>query len=353
MLRISNALILGMALGLLLGVQTALAGKTLIAKEYVGPVENKDRIGGGEGEYFQKKDVVAISGVSSRFAESDNTIAEDSPAGDSNPTGNPNGACDPSLAGQSGDPLYGTDANVTVPAGCLRDFVPTPGLWGPEQFTADGAFSPTSPVESVNGFPVFQSLPTCSESGQVGQQAVYAWTIGIERPVVSDLQIQICLDVRKCQEEDDDLGQASTPPVPDLVIDNRYIAPALVRVSAIAGQFQDPNAAGVQFARNDIRIPGLATIPWLGPQVPNPIPNPIEGWIGTPPIGPLVLEESIEFIGKDCLSKWISNEDRILRAQDLIKVEVVIPGSINVRVRASQDAAALCYIGTPLFGEEI
>ena len=63
----------------------------------------------------------------------------------------------------------------------------------------------------------------------------------------------------------------------------------------------------------------------------------------------MLLEESIAFIGKDCTTKWIKN-DGLFRAHDLIKVEVSLPSSINVRVRTAQDTAALCYIGSLIAG---
>ena len=74
------------------------------------------------------------------------------------------------------------------------------------------------------------------------------------------------------------------------------------------------------------------------PRSANPESSPYEA----------MLEESIEFIGRDCTIKWIKNDGLFVK-QDRIRIQVSIPSSINARVRAAQDSAAVCYLA--LVGE--
>jgi hypothetical protein len=152
-----------------------------------------------------------------------------------------------------------------------------------------------------------------------------------------------------------------------------YIAPVVIRASHQSGDLWIPGTEPFLHPRtvSDIRIPSLTKvrypvrrlaqryqdaglvqqplIPDLPPDI-DPDTDSVEvgGLVGSVPVWRL-LEESIAFIGKDCTTKWIRN-DGMFRAHDLIKVELSVPSSINVRVRTAQDSAALCYIGTLIPG---
>jgi hypothetical protein len=60
----------------------------------------------------------------------------------------------------------------------------------------------------------------------------------------------------------------------------------------------------------------------------------------------------VAFIGKDCATFTIEN-DGLIAAHDRIQVDMLVPSSTRVRVRAAQDSAAICYIGTALPGEQL
>jgi len=296
-MRTVFALVTGIALSLMLGAQPALAGFTILEKEFVGNTENANKVGGG--------DASAATEQASRFAGSNNTIAEGPPPGDGGP-----------------------DAS------------------GGEFFTQSGVL-PVQGGESVNGFPVFQNIPSCPDPtgaglDQVGLPARFGWDFRLERPVVSDIQLQICLDVRKCQEEDDDLGQASTVSIRDFVDGVGWEAPVIIRVSHQRGSLNPES--GVRGLPNLV-VPGLEEV--------GPVSLPSDlGASDDPDQFEIILEEAVSFVGRDCITKWIPNDGRIA-AQDRIDVDLLVPSSTRVRVRASQDAAALCYLGTPLPGEDL
>lgn len=316
MKRLGLALAIALVLSFGLGGPPARAGVTLLEKEYVGGVENKNKQGGG--------DQSGATNGAARFAGSDNTIAEGPPPGGSGER------CNPS-------------AQNPGQADCVADFE-RPG----ESFGRGGAILPVLGGEqSVNGYPVFSNVPTCPESGQRGLQGFYAWSFRIERPVVSDIQLQICLDVRKCQEEQDPLGQASTVSIPDFVDADGWEAPVSIRVSHQPGDLQ-VNPGFLLRTLDDVVNPTLDFVshPVPAPQLLPDLPSTDR------PRGQPILEESVAFIGRDCIIKTVKN-DGFIAAHDLITVELSVPSSTRVRVRAAQDSAALCYIGTPLPGEQI
>lgn len=321
-MRMRPALWLGFALALsvVLGAQSALAGLTLIEKEFVGRVENLNKVGGG--------DASAASAQAARFAGSNNTIAEGPPPGGSEP------ACDPSAQ----------NANA---AGCEADY-----FRNGETFSPAGTL-PVAGGVSPNGYQTHQNLPTCTDAGQKGLPALYTWRFDLERPVVSDLQVQICLDVRKCQEEQDALGQSNTQGIRDFVDSFGWEAPAIIRVKHEDGPL---NPANIFENKNNLRIPGLGVVVHPTPvnqSLPDlPSGGNFAGGQANVAQNAAILDESVAFIGRDCISKWIRNDMRIA-AQDRITVELRIPSSTRVRVRAAQDSAALCYIGTPLPGEDL
>lgn len=358
MVKMSVAFVVATVLCAFLGVQAAVAGTTVMEKDYVGNVENLNRIGGGE------PGREAIPGVAARFAESVNTIAEGPPPGASEPT------CVPS----DQDP----DGN-----NCARDYIDVPErpFDSPvERFAVSGDATPLgSSSNSVNGYTTWETNPRCVGSGFVepGGQSIHSWTFAIERPPVTDFQVQICLDVRKCQVNEDHLGQASTPAEVGSFFGPDYIAPVVIRASHQSGDLWIPGTEPFLFPRtvNDIRIPSLTDVryptgrlsPLLAesyqdtglvqlPLIPD-LPSTIESGDDLVPVGvngelvkvSRLLDESIAFIGKDCTTKWIRN-DGMFRAHDLIKIELSVPSSIDVRVRTAQDSAALCYIGTLIPG---
>jgi len=365
-MRTHYASLLAVALGVTLGAGTALAGKTILEKEFVGPVESRNKKGLGVGEDpFD----AAIDGIAARLANSANSIAEGPPPGRSASTG-----CDPSAANAgnnpqcfgdfAGDPINrvsfsaaqcdqrnGTDAiRVGCPGSGSTDLYRT-GSQIRESFrTAGAALVPGQ--SSVNGFDVFQNFPTDVVTGARGFAADYQWTMAIERPVVSDIQIQICLDVRKPQEEDDRLGQDATIAMREFSDQHGPEHPVLIRVVHHRGNLQLPAPQGNGPSRCpcedrslvDILNPTLALVEhavFPEDQLPDP---------GFTEISDSILDESVAFIGKDCIVKTVKN-DGFIAARDFLTVQLKIPSTTRHRVRASQDSAALCYIGTPLPGE--
>ena len=379
-MRTHYASLLAVALGVTLGAGTALAGKTLLEKEFVGSVENRNKTGLGVG---QDPSVFGINGVVARIANSANSIAEGPPPGRS---ASPLTDCNPSAAGAdtnpkcfkdyAGDPVSRIafspracekpEPNLTAdvsPEGGRTDAIRVGcnGTGGTdlyktaqvlrESFKTIGTF-PVPTEKSVNGFDVFQNLPTDVVTGAKGFPADYQWTIAIERPVVSDIQVQICLDVRKPQEEDDRLGQDSTIALREFEDHNGPEHPVLIRVVHHRGNLQLPAPQGNGPSRCpcedrslvDIANPTLERIThavFPEDQLPDP---------GFVPVSENVLDESVAFIGKDCIVKTVKN-DGFIAAHDFLTVQLKIPGSTRHRVRVSQDSTALCYIGTPLPGE--
>ncbi|MEE8474973.1 MAG: hypothetical protein V3T01_06460, partial [Myxococcota bacterium] len=152
------------------------------------------------------------------------------------------------------------------------------------------------------------------------------------------------------QRDDDDKGQASTPGEIALTVGNDLIAPVVIRVVHEAGPFRldNPFPGGERDVTNLV-MPGLSEVsfPSSGrsgsnikdiPRTANPESPPFEA----------MLEESIEFIGRDCSIKWIKNDGLFVK-EDRIRIQLSIPSSINARVRAAQDSAAVCYLA--LVGE--
>lgn len=364
-MRTHFASLLAVTLGVSLGAGTALAGKTILEKEFVGTVENRNKVGFGVGEDPWDE---GINGIVARLANSANSIAEGPPPGRSDSE-----ECDPS-AGNAGDPDCfqdfagdpvnriafnasqcddedGTDAiRVGCPGAGSTDLFRTGNQIRESFRTAGAALVPGQ--SSVNGFQVFQNFPTDVVTGARGFAADYQWTMAIERPVVSDIQIQICLDVRKPQEEDDALGQDATIALREFSDHNGPEHPVLIRVVHHRGNLQLPAPQGNGPSRCPCEDRSLVDIlnPTLRPvrhavfpedQLPDP---------GFTQVSESILDESVAFIGKDCIVKTVKN-DGFIAARDFLTVQLKIPSTTRHRVRASQDAAALCYIGTPLPGE--
>ena len=80
-----------------------------------------------------------------------------------------------------------------------------------ERFISDGARPVQGPDGlSANGARLFQTTPTCPEVSQDGLAALFEWTLGLSSAVESDIRVEICPEVRKCREDQDELGQAMT-----------------------------------------------------------------------------------------------------------------------------------------------
>ena len=177
--------------------------------------------------------------VAGRFANSVHTIAEGPPPGASDPV-----ACTP-------------DDGRPGQSGCVRDFSQSS-----ERFATSGA-SRTGD-ESPNGFPTWENTPTCRGDFGIrpGSQALYTWEIAIEEtPVVgAEIQVQLCLDVRKCQRDDDDKGQASTPGEVALTVNNDLIAPVVIRVVHEAGPFRLDKPFGNERDVTNLVMPGLSEV---------------------------------------------------------------------------------------------
>lgn len=378
-MRTHFASLLAVALGVTLGAGTALAGKTILEKEYVGAVENRNKKGLGVGE---DPFIEAIDGIAARLANSANSIAEGPPPGrsasdgcdPSAPDAATNPQCFPDFAGdpvnrisfsaaqcekgnngiislQEANGQFSTDAiRVGCPGSGGTDLYKTGNQIRESFRTAGAALVPGQ--SSANGFDVFQNFPTDVVTGARGFAADYQWTIAIERPVVSDIQIQLCLDVRKPQEEDDRLGQDATIALREFSDHHGPEHPVLIRVVHHRGNLQLPAPQGNGPSRCPCEDRSLVDIlnPTLRPirhavypedQLPDP---------GFAPVSESILDESVAFIGKDCIVKTVKN-DGFIAARDFLTVQLKVPSTTRHRVRASQDSAALCYIGTPLPGE--
>jgi hypothetical protein len=308
-------------LSIALGIHPALAGKTLVEKDFVGSVENLNKVGGG--------DMSAASDEAGRFAGSNNTIAEGPPPGASSPD------CKPA----SDDPSE---------SGCVADRSDS------EKFIA-GPETGMQPLgsQSVNGRTVFVNLPNCGTSGvnQIGQVGRVEWEIALDKPVVSDLQLQICLDVRACNQNEQP-GQKATVPVNDLVVAGMWEAPPMLRVIQRRGVFNQFETVAPLRTLANLVNPTLSAAVW-----------PLTGFnladmpdlrkVDTPARNRRLLEESVAFIGKDCITKTIKNDGLIAGGPggDSLRVQLMIPSSTNVQVRVSQDAAALCYVATDPFSD--
>jgi hypothetical protein len=302
MMRTAFMFVVALAVTILIGTPV-MAGQTLIEKDFVGTVENAPNVGAGDSQ--------AVTPAAARFAGSKNAIAEGSHPGD-------------------GGPDYRQSANT-------------------EKFIANPAI-PVTGLKSANNNQVFTNRPYCVDPtgaghDQAGRMEIYSWAIELERPVVSDIQVAICLDVLKCQEEDD-RGPHATQSMNDFVDGLGWEAPLYISIAHKGG----PMKPAPQHNDPDLIVPGLDVTSYRGGAT---IDLPKEYSINSDPFGVknTVLQESIALIGADCLIKWIPNDNGHFAQHDTITVSVVVPSSVRVRVRASQDSVALAYIGVPLPGE--
>jgi hypothetical protein len=215
-----------------------------------------------------------------------------------------------------------------------------------ESFVAMGALE-VPELRSVHGKPFFQNTPMCVESGQPGLPARFRWTFAVSRPIVSDLTFQICLDVRNCQEEEDRLGPAASNAFRDFSDTFGIERPLAARVIHHRGTLWEQATVGPSRCACEDTALGLVRQPTLGRVDPPPPP-----WQPLPdPDEVEEIESSVAFVGSNCLSITADNFGRSVAARDFVTLELAVPASTRVRVRASSDAADVCYVGTVLDGE--
>lgn len=448
-MRIGFGLVLATALSLVLGGGPATAGQTELLKEFVGNVENLNKVGGGS-----QAGVEAVGGVplASRFAGSANRIAEGPPPGHSSvedgcvPADQDPGddGCFPDYAGDPidrlingydyeacehpetkdswrcalsgeycmkdedcerakpcGEGVTNCDADGGLDSGhdggyggygghrdrCVhREARPITEYIrqydcqdGPaydqyaslleglqvvqERFFYQGVLGPINGIESPNGYPVVETNGSCLEevgAGVFGPQADLNWTIAMQSQPISDIQVQICLDVRKCQSEDN--FPSSTVDVTDLIHHSPvefWEPPVQIRVVHHRGNLHIPyqghgpsRCPCEDRSLVDIVNPTLREVPSpLFPEYPLAGTEQGYGPNGDPENPDLerILEETVAFIGKDCIIKTVKNDGYIF-AHDFLTVQLKIPAGTTVRVRAAQDSTALCYIAAKDFG---
>ena len=297
-MRTVFVLLIALAVTALLG-GSAGAGTTILEKDFVGGKENALKTGGGN--------YGSATLEASRFAGCKNSIAEGAPTGNDE--------------NRSGDDITGG-----------------------ENFTASGDLI-VGGEQSCMGNAVSTNIPTCGNPGeqfyQAGSPAHYTWKIKLERPVISDIAVQICLDVRRCQNEDDYLGAAQTISVNDQKHGPWWEAPLYLRVR----HFHGPLSSGGTTNVEDLKIPGLKLVGGSGLWQDLPMTaNPYD----------FDLEESITLIGRDCITKFIPNSFHDpFAAHDHVEVGIRVPSSTRVRVWAAKDSVALVYLGAVLPGEDL
>jgi len=319
------------ALGLIAAVtslqDTAAAVRSTLECEFVGSRENLPGRGGG--------DERSARPTRSRFAGAAQWLTEGPPAG--------SGGFD--FAGVA-IPRVGFDAEDTCrcDAGGRADPFSDAGELL-ESFAAAGALEVPG-QRSVHDRPFFQNVPTCLDADSSGWPARFRWTFALSRPIVSDLTFQVCLDVRKCHEEEDRLGSAATSGFRDFSDGFGIERPLAARVIHHRGVLWEQTTLGSsRCACEDetlrwVRRPTLRRVDLPPAWQPLPDPDEVEE-----------IESSLAFVGRNCLAITAENFGRSIAAHDFVTLELVVPASTRVRVLASADAANVCYVGTVLDGE--
>ena len=201
-----------------------------------------------------------------------------------------------------------------------------------ERFVALGA-APVSGPEGIspNGARVFQTHPSCTADGRRGQPALLQWSFGLANSVLSDVHLEICLDVRKCQEADDALGQAMTHSESDFSDEFGSVPPPTLRVVHHRGALRlaDSSRCVCEDQSQDfLTLPGAFRIPGAPPpHIPLSEPDP-DGEV----------PHSLQFLGRDCTVVMV-HETGQFAPQDFLTVELRIPAATRVRIRAASDYA--------------
>ncbi|MEB2344156.1 MAG: hypothetical protein OZ948_05400 [Deltaproteobacteria bacterium] len=203
-----------------------------------------------------------------------------------------------------------------------------------------------SAERSVHGRPLYQNVPHCPETGAGGLPARFRWTFAVSRPVLSDPAFQICLDVRRCSQEDDALGPGASAALREFSDAFGIERPIALRVIHHRGTLWDGTSLGSSRCACEDETLGWIQRPTLRRVVPpppwEPLPDPDRAG---------EIDFSVAFVGSDCLSITIDDVSRRIAARDFLTLEVLVPASTRVRVRASADAANVCYLGAVLEGE--
>ena len=306
----------------------ATGGQSFLTCEYVGDRENIPGIGAGALDRPRP--------TRSRFAGSGRRVAQGSPAG----TGGQDfaGISTPRTGFQTSPTCTCSDSGRADPF--------SQGARLEERFSSEGTLRVLgSGRSSRNGHPIFQNIPTCVDPtgaglDQLGLPALYRWTIGIGNLVSSDLHLEVCLDVRKCQEDDDVLGAGMTVPIQDYIDEFGPEGPLTVRVVQHRGDLWTGIPPGPSRCPCEDRTLGLIAQPFDGRLTTGPPP-----WQPLPDAtGELEIDHSTQFLGHGCNALIVHNDGN-LAIHDFLTVEVRIPASTRVRIRASSDSVAACYLG--------
>lgn len=295
--------------------------------EYVGSRENLPGRGGG--------DERSPRPTRSRFAGATRWTTEGPPAG----------------SGGFDDP--GTTVSrlgLATATGCSCSSTGAPDPFSPggslgEAFEAAGTLEVPG-ERSVHGRSLQQNVPSCPETGAAGLPARFRWTFGVSRPVLSDPVFQVCLDVRRCAEEDDALGPGASVAMRDFSDAFGVERPVAMRVihhrgTLWAGASPGPSRCACEDETLEwLQQPTLRRValppPW------QPLPDPDQAG---------EIDYSVAFVGSHCLTITVDNASRRIVARDFLTLELLVPASTRVRVRAAADAANVCYVGAILDGE--
>jgi len=199
---------------------------------------------------------------------------------------------------------------------------------------------------SPNGAVIYQNIPTCPDPlggglFQTGFPALYQWTVGLSNTVTSHLRVELCLDVRRCQEGDDHLGQGMTTPIIDFEDEFGREGPPTLRAVLHRGRLYEGGEPGPSSCACQDRTLDLVSQP-LGGELISGGPAP---WISLPDrTGDDEIESSVSFIGQGCRTITVWNNET-LAPEDFLTLQLQIPASSRARIRAAADSMAVCYIG--------
>jgi hypothetical protein len=222
---------------------------------------------------------------------------------------------------------------------------------------------------SANGNLLYENQPSCPESGGSGASADFAWTFAVSQPVVSNFQLLLCLDIRSCKEDDSSGGPRSTVPVADFADGFGREHPPTLRV-VHHPRPQAPKDASACACEDQVlplvQSPGFDRV-----------------FAGAPPWAPLAdpaadveIPDAVAFVGSGCTELIVpylsvsmppssgrlrppptlppqtrANSRAPKRVQrvasgDFITVQLHVPASTRVRLRAASDSVAACYLGS-------
>jgi len=325
--RARVAVLVALAVGL--SVEVARAGQSFESCDYVGDRENLP--GFGAGALDQPRS------TRSRFAGSARRISEGAPPG--------TGGLD-----FPGIPVPRTGFVLTPQCSCTTSGTEDPYSSGAqlrEQFTSEGAIRVQgSEGRSKNGKAVVQNVPTCVDptgagATQLGFPALYRWTLGIGELVASDIHLEVCLDVRKCQEDADEFGAGMTTPIIDFIDSFGPEGPPTLRVVQHFGELRAGFDPGPSRCACEDRTLGVIPQPFGQQLVSGPPPwQPLSDSTGE-----LEIAHAVGFLGYGCTTLIVKNAAQIA-IHDFLTIEVRIPASTRVRIRASADSVQACYLGS-------